>query len=272
MQLSNEDLVIRIQAGENDLISQLWDQVYRFIRQQARIHMRIANNAYGGAVGYEEDDLVQQSYFALLNAVKYYKADAGASFITILAYTLKGAFSTVRGRAGDAMSKAVSGDVPAFPDDAVTTVLDILPDTDLEERGGVEWLAMEDTYQRQLHETLEDCLSGLSSLQASVLRSRYYDGKTVNELAALYGCTGSNIGGLEHRGLERLYEERHINGLDKYVEENTDYYRRVGAKTFGNTRTSSVEEIVFRREQLAEEWLRKKYGIEGRKHKREVNG
>ena len=147
MQLSNEDLAIRIQAGENDLISQLWDQVYRFIRQQARIHMRITNNAYGGAVGYEEDDLVQQSYFALLRAVKYYKADAGASFITILAYTLKRAFSNVRGRVGDAMSRAVSGDVPAFPDDAVTTVLDILPDTDLEERGGVEWLAMEDTYQ-----------------------------------------------------------------------------------------------------------------------------
>ena len=271
MQLSNEDLAVRIQEGEDDLIPQLWNQVYRFIRQQARIHMRIANNAYGGAVGYEEDDLVQQGYFALLNAIKYYKADGGASFITILAYTLKRAFSNVRGHTNDALSKAISGDVPAFPDDALTTVLDILPDTDLEECGGVEWLAIEDTYQKQLHETLEKCLSCLSSQQAAVLRSRYYEEKTVSEIAASYGCTSSNIGSLERRGLERLYEERHINGLDKYVEENTNYYRRVGVKTFGNTNTSSVEEIVFRREQLAEAWLRKNYGIEGRKRKRDVN-
>lgn len=67
----NEQLVDLIRAGESGYMLQLWKQNKGFI------HM-MANKYVGGA---ERDDLEQEGYIALYEAVENYDQDKGMSFI-----------------------------------------------------------------------------------------------------------------------------------------------------------------------------------------------
>lgn len=71
-ELSNEQLVLRIKAGENvaDNMLQLWQQNQGFIRFIAKKYTAYA----------EMEDLVQQSYLGLCHAVNNYEQGRGATF------------------------------------------------------------------------------------------------------------------------------------------------------------------------------------------------
>jgi len=85
--LSNEEIVLRIQTGETELMEKLWEGVEKLIRKQAN---RVSH-ALGCRFGVEADDLYQTGYFAVVAAVDTYTADAGP-FANWLMFYLKTAF------------------------------------------------------------------------------------------------------------------------------------------------------------------------------------
>lgn len=80
-QVTNEQLVARIQAGENtaENMLQLWQQTKAYI-------YRVAKRYSGYA---EMDDLMQEGYLGLNAAVEHYKPDQGTKFISYLTFWLK---------------------------------------------------------------------------------------------------------------------------------------------------------------------------------------
>ena len=76
--MSNEELVKAIQAGKAEPV-ELWLQMQKFIRI-------LADKFKGQA---EHEDLMQESFFGLLSAVKLYDHNAGSSFATYAAYWIK---------------------------------------------------------------------------------------------------------------------------------------------------------------------------------------
>lgn len=78
---SNEQLVARIRAGENeaDNMLQLWQQNRGFVYKVAR---RFSGYA-------EMDDLMQEGYIGLCEAVRQYDPDRGASFIHYAAFWIQ---------------------------------------------------------------------------------------------------------------------------------------------------------------------------------------
>ncbi len=79
--MTNEQLVARIKAGENEAenMLQLWEQNKGFIHQMA-VKFR----------GYAEiDDLKQEGYIGLCTAVEHYEPMAGASFIHYAAFWIQ---------------------------------------------------------------------------------------------------------------------------------------------------------------------------------------
>lgn len=78
---SNEQLVARIQAGENeaDNMLLLWQQTKRFISMLAKKYIGHA----------EIEDLEQEGYLALCNAVEKYDPDKGVTFINYAAYWMR---------------------------------------------------------------------------------------------------------------------------------------------------------------------------------------
>lgn len=79
--ISNEQLVARIQAGENEAenMLQLWQQNRGFIATMARKYTSLA----------EMEDLEQEGYIGLCEAVRHYEPDKGMKFISYAAFWIR---------------------------------------------------------------------------------------------------------------------------------------------------------------------------------------
>lgn len=79
--ISNERLVSRIQSGEDEAenMLKLWEQNQGFIAMMARKYTGLA----------EMEDLEQEGYIGLCEAVKHYEPDKGMKFINYAAFWLK---------------------------------------------------------------------------------------------------------------------------------------------------------------------------------------
>lgn len=251
MQMTNEELVAVIQAGE-DRMGELWSQIEGLVKWAAnqRIHL-----LEGSSV--EFDDLYQSGYPALVAAVESYKPGSKA-FSTWFMYYLRTAFAETAGyrtvkQKREPLNVALSLNAPIGDDG--DTFEDLAADP-----GAVITLeAVEEKIWRlQLHDTLESALSDLPEDQSSVLRMRYYEDQTCASIAENLGCTTAGVQAKEQRALKKLHDARYFNGLSEYVEKNTNYYQKVGLEQFKRTGMSAVETIVMRREKLAERWLKKK--------------
>ena len=89
--MTNEELVIKIKAGETGLMNELWPQVENFVCAQARKFY----NAYSGRcaqMSVELEDLYQEGYFAIQKAVDGYDIDKGVTFLTYAGYHIKNCF------------------------------------------------------------------------------------------------------------------------------------------------------------------------------------
>lgn len=65
-ELSNEELAMRIAAGEKNLTLQLWKQIENFVKAQAIKYYVCCD--IDGTASFEVDDLIQEAYFALIQA------------------------------------------------------------------------------------------------------------------------------------------------------------------------------------------------------------
>lgn len=257
--MTNEELSMRIKAGESELIPQLWDQTVKFIRMQAGKYYAAKTDRGRCAVGYEQEDLEQAGFLALLAAVDYYNPDMDFRFLTVLSYTLKTAFAETSGTRtsrmrNDGLQKASSLDAP-IGEEADSSLHDFLADEATSGDGSVEEQGTRALYLSQLGEALERGIALLPKRCQKLVRLRYFECKSWPEIAQVMNINRSRAQQMKLQALRKLYETSDDTGLSEFIEERTNYYLRVGRTRFGNTRCSAVEEIVLFRERMAEEWL-----------------
>lgn len=89
--MTNEELVIKIKAGETGLMSELWLKVENFVYSQARKFYK-SWSARCSQMGIELEDLYQEGYFAIQQAVDGYDSNKDVTFLTYAGYYLKKCF------------------------------------------------------------------------------------------------------------------------------------------------------------------------------------
>lgn len=241
--MTNEELTERIQAGENDLIPILWEQVERFVSQQAGIRARHLNG-FGGVT---DEDLYQAGFIALLDSVQSYDASKEGSFIGWLAFHLKSAFAEAAGyrterQRRDPVNLAKSLDEPTT-EDKKSTLADIIPDpTDACEA------TEERIYQQQLRDKMNAALAMIPEECAETIRRRFYKGMTLKQIGEQDGVSPNMVRQREMMGLRKLRHPRITRELEQFIEDSTPYFMRVGVTRFQNTHSSATEEIVMLRE------------------------
>lgn len=242
--MTNEELVALIQAGERDRLPELWDQVERFVASRAN-RLLIAMGDRAAVHGLEYGDLYNSGYFALVDAADSYKPEADMQFIGWFAFYLKTAFAEAggwRGRKQNPLNNSTSMDKPIGEDDDGGTVGEFIPDPSAAQAfQNVE----EQLYQEQLHAALERALDTLEDDEEAVIRARYYQGRTFEEIGPQAPATAASA-------LRKLRRPQARKELEQFIEQRTPYYLRVGVQTFQNTRESAVERILFMREQMRE--------------------
>lgn len=215
-QATNAALAALPAAGNTFALGQLWEINQGFVRQQLR-RWYDQNRPVADAAGLGFDDLVQEGYFALADAVRRYDPERGA-FTTCLGYALKyqlhsvlcgehgRQIETADGRllrvAADPLNTCASLDLPIAPDeDSSRSLGDLQPDPaaqqDMEQ-------AEERVYTQQLHAALEEALAKLAERDALILRLRYYDGQTQQAVGQALGIKPQQVQQIERRACQRL--------------------------------------------------------------------
>lgn len=277
--MTNEQLVVRIQAGENEAenMLELW-------KQNKGMIYSIASNYRGLA---ELEDLLQEGYIGLCEAVRHYDADQGATFLSYASFWIRQVIvryiencgSTVRipvyarqqlskyrkifgeykkryGRnPSDREMQAFLGvsyeKLKNIKESLNMANLDSL-DSDGNKSTVGELTASPDNLEddicqrfdhAQMKEDLWALVDDLPEEQAAVLRKRYWEQMTFKEIGEHIGTGVEGARQLESKALRKLRAPSRSGKVRGYFEEylTAASCPCVGVETFQRTWTSAVE-------------------------------
>lgn len=264
--MSNEELAVLVKQGDDSACELLWCAVKGLIYTKAYQYIN-QNKERCAARGVCSDDLVQEGYFALLDAADAYEQEKGYQFNSFLSYPLLNrwnqlaGFRTAAGRK-DLLSVSMRLDTPT--EDGKETRANLIKDTtadmDFEQ-------AEERIYTEQLHGALESYMSEyLDEREADVIRRRYYSDETLNAAASSLGISFQRVKQLEYSAMRKLKHPSARYKLAVFYCYDGAYH---GSFTsFRYTGASSTELVAEKRERLQKrydqvnidalrEWVRK---------------
>ena len=251
--MEKEELALRYQQGQTEVIGALWDAVEKFVRSRA---WQFAE-ALPPERGLTLDDLVQIGFIAVTEAAKTYSPDGGANYLTWLSYQLKADFMRAAGyhvRHPDPLNDSHTAhlDTPLDTDDAESDTLgDTIPDA----RVDVDAAVVDVVYQEQLHAALNDALNELPVVERDVLERKYFRSEGREQIAVSLGLpNAATVTRREQSGLEHLSRGAHGQTLEAFLSDEINPYIGTGLFSFRQSGASSVEKIAERRDRLARQW------------------
>lgn len=228
--MSNEELVAEIQAGSMELMGQLWDQVAGLIKWKAKRIMTVLEGCPGRGVEFE--DLCQSGYLAMVAAVDTYDPAAGGTFSTWLMYHLKTAFAeatgyrTQKGRQ-EPLNNYLSLDTPLTDDADSDDLMDVIADP-----AGLQWRESleESMWRKQLQEAVGSALSTVPEQYREILRLRYWEDMTLEDVGDLRGISKERVRQMENKGIRILRQPKTASQL--YTFCDFDFYGGTGLGAF----------------------------------------
>lgn len=200
--MTNEILVQRIAAGEDDLIEELWTQVSAFVRQQAsRFYFAYHDRCQGMLI--DQDDLIQVGYFALIKSIEKYQPERGTKFLTAFGYYLKTQFFTLAKMHYTGWRKNTVNACSHLEDrlgsENETRLADIIADDD-DELAAIE----EEMYQAAVQQVVTKALNDLTQRQLEVITSIYYEGETFEDTAKRYNISKGAVSSIRRASFQKL--------------------------------------------------------------------
>lgn len=251
--MSNEELAIAIQQGDQGRTLELWEQVNGLVKRKA-MQIMTALQLSGNPRGVEFDDLYQTGYLAMVAAVETYSLERGA-FSTWFMFHLKTAFSEATGyrtKSGrcEPLNTATSLERPVQPDEPDSGTLgEFVPDSRAADAmENVE----ESVYHEQLHKAIDGAISELSPDNAQVLRLRYWGDMTLSAVGEVMGKSPERTRQMESKGIRELRKSRTLHRFLYF-----DMYRGTGLGAFRLSGSSIQEQYILKQERR-EEYERKR--------------
>lgn len=198
MTMTNEELAQQIQQGERDLILPLWEQVRRYAHDRAYKWHR----ATGGRGGVTLDDLEQEGFIALLEALEGWDEKAGP-FLPWYAYRLKAVFTAATGQRTkrdmkDPLQDCLSLGAPlADHEGNPFTLEDTIPDPRAEDD-------LNTVEERDKQAAIRRVLDSLQAEQRQVILLRYYHDMTREQTAQRLHLTRTRVNTIEQKALRIL--------------------------------------------------------------------
>lgn len=247
--MTNEELVNKIQLGQAEYITQLWQQVVKFIEMRAGQHLDHWQEHYKVL----REDMINESYFAFLTAIEKYDPEKG-SFLNLLSWHIRPAFETVlQGRGNrlknEPLNRAISIDTPVSDTEDIT-----LADTLLDEESEAYYRRLEDDdFWNSVNRFLDNAIYHIKdTIGGELVRYMFDNNCSVGAASkALYGDVPvqydrykkavRQLGNyMKYTSSKRQME---LIGLDDYIS----YYGNGLQSYKNNLFTSAVERAAIRR-------------------------
>lgn len=245
--MSNEELALLIQQGAKEYTAELWAQVERFISMKAGQYERHLSGCAA-----DKEDLRQSGYFAMIEAVKYYRPEKGYKFITYMDLTLKKAFGRVAGIRSsrrDAINSAVSLDEPIGHDDNNISRIDLIEDPAAQTLFN-EFLEL-DSFN-QAREAIAAALDKVNERARQLINLVYFEGKSLTEAASVAGYSSRQAAEQAHyNALRKIRSSRAAGELKTALHDlgEFDLYsealKGTGFKPFKENLESSTEKTAI---------------------------
>lgn len=257
--MTNEELAVRIKAGEPALMADLWENCHKLLLLLMHRELAKGKRELMERHGVTEEDLEQELFFALRAAVKGFDPDAGFKFTTYLHFPVRSVIDGALGlryggsRSSDPINQYnTSLDAP-IADGEDATFGDFLRDPD--SASGFEAIEEAD-YQTKLHADLEAALSELPERQERTIRSRYYEDKTLEEVAEDQSLSHERVRQNEYSALMQLREAQALQSYRADIIEKYSYHS--GLRSFRSNNFTSGVEIAAMRLVMEEERMKKR--------------
>ena len=256
--MSNEELAERIQNGEKEYISILWQQTENFFRKNAlQFYNRYKEKCISFGLAY--DDLYQESYFAFVKGLESFKPKSGYKFLTFAMYHLKNQFYFLLGFRGkkyfhEPLNSSVSFEKETGEDIKLEDMLE--DETAASSMEQVE----KDLYNQSLRTALEKSFKLLTEKQESSIKKKYFEGETLRKIAeerkVKYTAVNSEI----KEGFRKL---RRCIYLQEYAEDIKTSQRmyHTGFTVWYQSGSSPQEYALLMAEREAE-WIKKQWSEE----------
>ncbi|MCU7651393.1 sigma-70 family RNA polymerase sigma factor [Acutalibacter sp. LFL-21] len=221
--MTNEQLTLDIQNGNRAALTELWGAVRPLLFSLAwRFYTRQGKDRCAQR-GVALEDLQQEAFFALWDAVQAYKPEKGYQFTTYLSRATENRFRACMGmlHKADALNHADRLERPIPGDEEGREQGDTIPD----EKAEAALLAVDDTAQREhFHNVLEQALGDLSVVQSAVLRHRFTQRHTRMETALALHITPQEVRREESKALQLLRGKPTVLHLREEVLETAAYH------------------------------------------------
>ena len=221
--MTQEQLAVRAQSGDLEALYQLWEDFHRLLFSLAWKFYKAHGKEGCSQRGVALEDLQQESFFALCDAVQAYKPEKGYQLTTYLHYATENRFRACMGIQGkaDALNHADRLERPIPGDEEGREQGDVIPD----EKAEAALLAVDDQEeQAHFHNVLEQALGELSVVQSAVLRHRFTQQHTRRQTAEALHITAEAVRREEARALQLLRGKTAVLHLREEVLETAAYH------------------------------------------------
>ena len=210
--MSNEELAILIQRGDNDeLLPLLFDKVKGVIYQKAAAEYNTRRLSFTNS-GYELSDLRQEAYEIFLCAVRAYNPERSESLVTYLNFPLLNKVHEMLGtRSGrenrKPLDNCISLDEPInnAEDGSPITLSDVIPDTDESPE--------EKTVRLDLRRIVRTTVYALDEPYHSIISRYYFAGHTYQIIADDMGISAERVRQICKKGLKLLKESTDLQKI-----------------------------------------------------------
>ena len=221
--MTNEQLAWNVQNGNRAALTELWGAVRPLLLSMAWKFYQKQGKERCSSHGVTLEDLQQETFFALCDAVQAYKPEKGYQLTTYLHYATENRFRACMGIQGkaDALNHADRLERPIPGDEEQREQGDSIPD----EKAEAALLAVDDTAQREhFHNVLEQALGELSVVQSAVVRHRFTQQHTRQQTAQALHITPQEVRREEARALQLLRGKPSVLCLREEALEAAAYH------------------------------------------------
>lgn len=221
--MTNEQLANQAQTGSRAALTELWGAVRPLLFSLAWKFYTRQGKERCSSHGVTLEDLQQEAFFALYDAVGAFDEGKGYQFTTYLSRATENRFRACMGIQGklDALNHADRLERPIPGDEEQREQGDTIPD----EQAQAALLAVDERQeQAHFHNVLEQALEELSVIQGAVLRHRFTRKHTRQQTAEALHITAETVRREESKALQLLRGKPAVVCLREEVLETAAYH------------------------------------------------
>lgn len=196
--MTNEDLAIQIQLGHTEHYAELWQNVRRLMYKI--LHNKISRLELPNYITAE--DMEQELYFALCNAVQAYDDTKPYKFTSYLEYQIMNAIRSALPRKplNEYSYNQTAGD------DENTELLEFIEDETAE-------LELQDVELTDIQTQVRQAVAELPKRERSVVSLYYFDSQSLAQIAEILSVSPEMVRSIKNKGLRILRRNKAIKGI-----------------------------------------------------------